>query len=514
MEDTRGVKRRQLDVDSNFERAPLQAAQRSKHNNGQHNGKARSWTVAEQTRINKIQEDERHREFLAKENHFLIQQKRKAAEIRVRKHRARPVDLLCANLRFIDPIQDLINDDIDADQLEYTQPESVIQRQSMPELQAMAKELEEYLSLEHMHTSREYWKTLIVICMDRQKTFLGKAMRSVTGDVDELLRPKTYEELVRLESQISRKLSSKEPIDTDYWQQLLESLLVYKAKAKLRKFYQSVLDRRVENLRQQNTRAAVRERDRFLGNLQSDASRDRDLDMTEPILDLNLFGRHTTPIDEHSFLQAIDRARAKFLTSGEKCVDSKADSHQEDDATKHKPLPTPPKYSSSFDKEVAKGIEEDEEVFASEERVETKHDNSGKSYYKPRKPRYFNRVQMGYDWNKYNQTHYDHENPPPKVVQGYKFHIFYPDLIDPSKAPTYKIIREGGRKKGESVAPAGEEDTCIIRFMSGPPYEDVAFRIVDRDWDYSAKHDRGFNSTFEDGILTLHFSFKKVYYRK
>jgi hypothetical protein len=44
-----------------------------------------------------------------------------------------------------------------------------------------------------------------------------------------------------------------------------------------------------------------------------------------------------------------------------------------------------------------------------------------------------------YEWNKYNQTHYDHDNPPPKVVQGYKFNIFYPDLIDKSKAPTYKV---------------------------------------------------------------------------
>ena len=30
----------------------------------------------------------------------------------------------------------------------------------------------------------------------------------------------------------------------------------------------------------------------------------------------------------------------------------------------------------------------------------------------------------------YNRTHYDHDNPPPKTVQGYKFNIFYPDLID------------------------------------------------------------------------------------
>ena len=55
--------------------------------------------------------------------------------------------------------------------------------------------------------------------------------------------------------------------------------------------------------------------------------------------------------------------------------------------------------------------------------------------YKPRKPRFFNRVKTGFEWNKYNQTHYDHDNPPPKIVQGKghrcwdvesegKYHIF------------------------------------------------------------------------------------------
>jgi hypothetical protein len=53
--------------------------------------------------------------------------------------------------------------------------------------------------------------------------------------------------------------------------------------------------------------------------------------------------------------------------------------------------------------------------------------------------RYFNRVKTGYDWNKYNQTHYDHDNPPPKSVQGYKFNIFYPDLIDRSRTPGYVL---------------------------------------------------------------------------
>ena len=44
--------------------------------------------------------------------------------------------------------------------------------------------------------------------------------------------------------------------------------------------------------------------------------------------------------------------------------------------------------------------------------------------YRPRKPKYFSRVHTGYKWNKYNQTHYDHDNPPPKFVQVYKFNIF------------------------------------------------------------------------------------------
>lgn len=159
-----------------------------------------------------------------------------------------------------------------------------------------------------------------------------------------------------------------------------------------------------------------------------------------------------------------------------------------------------------YEREVARGVQENEEIFAGEEEVSSSSKPQWANKYRPRKPRYFNRVQMGYEWNKYNQTHYDHDNPPPKVVQGYKFNIFYPDLIDKVKAPTYRIERENGRKRGQSFAPAGEEDTCLIRFISGPPYEDVAFRIVDKEWDYSAKRERGFRSSFDKvSALTIIF---------
>ncbi|PHT41266.1 Cactin [Capsicum baccatum] len=110
--------------------------------------------------------------------------------------------------------------------------------------------------------------------------------------------------------------------------------------------------------------------------------------------------------------------------------------------------------------------------------------------YRPRKPMYFNHVHTGYEWNKYNQTHYDHDNPPPKIVLGYKFNIFYPDLVDKARAPSYDI-----EKDGDSA------DTCIIKFHVGPPYEDIAFRIVNREWELSHKngvqvHVRSRNSAF------------------
>lgn len=46
---------------------------------------------------------------------------------------------------------------------------------------------------------------------------------------------------------------------------------------------------------------------------------------------------------------------------------------------------------------------------------------------------------MGFEWNKYNQAHYDEENPPPKTVWGYKFNIFYPQA---KGTPKFALINE------------------------------------------------------------------------
>jgi hypothetical protein len=104
-----------------------------------------------------------------------------------------------------------------------------------------------------------------IICRDRQKTSApqGRALSSVAADINRLLSPKTYEQLQTLEVQVKRKLNSNEPIDTDYWEELLRSLTVWKARARLRNVYQDVIDERVRDLRKQQKAEAESMREKL-----------------------------------------------------------------------------------------------------------------------------------------------------------------------------------------------------------------------------------------------------------
>ena len=139
-----------------------------------------------------------------------------------------------------------------------------------------------------------------------------------------------------------------------------------------------------------------------------------------------------------------------------------------------------------------------ERVFNECVEVDANYDWSTK--YKPIKPRYSNKVKMGFDWNRHNQAHYTSENLPPKTLQGYRFNIFYPYLVDKTKTPQYKIER------------CNTPDMCILRFHSGAPYEDIAFKIKNREWDMSEKS--GFKNIFDKGILRLYFKFKRFKYKR
>lgn len=377
------------------------------------------------------------------------------------------------------------------------------------------------------------------ICQDRQKHFQSaqssaRGVSSVAGNIDKLLAPKSLAELQKLEGQIRTKLSSNDPIDTDYWEHLLQSLLIYKARANLRKVTQSILESRLGGLRKQQAAEA----DALISRLQArlrvglqaseqsstisggyaanQSPPDRHALDPEPLLCLRPEDKALDSSNEKEFAQDLVSDRRKVLklgyVPGRKRGNDSGSGLEPSTKRQRTGEPQNTKTSAIFDREVARGLSDNEELLTTEIPVETKNKHTWPADARPRKPQYFNRCILGYEWNKYNQTHYDHDNPPPKVVQGYKFNVLYPDLLDKTRAPTYKIEREGGRRRGEVTAKAGEDDTCIIRFVAGAPYEDIAFKIVDREWDYSAKRERGFRSSFDKGILQLHFQFKKVCY--
>jgi len=59
---------------------------------------------------------------------------------------------------------------------------------------------------------------------------------------------------------------------------------------------------------------------------------------------------------------------------------------------------------------------------------------------------------------------------------------------------------------------ADNKDFAILRCHAGPPYEDIAFKIVNREWEYSYK--RGFRCQFQNNIFQLWFHFKRYRYRR
>ena len=78
-----------------------------------------------------------------------------------------------------------------------------------------------------------------------------------------------------------------------------------------------------------------------------------------------------------------------------------------------------------FRAEAEKDMEEEEELFNVEESLPNPETYSWEDKYRPRKPRYLNKVHTGYEWNKYNQTHYEYAlpSPPPFMVKLTEFSL-------------------------------------------------------------------------------------------
>lgn len=150
-----------------------------------------------------------------------------------------------------------------------------------------------------------------IVCRDRQKVSApeGRVLSSVSADINRILSPKTYEQLETLEAHVKRKLDSNEPIDTDYWEELLRSLTVWKARAKLKKVFQAIIDGRVQALRKQQREEAESVRVKLapiapLVNELVGSTVKKDLD-PEPLLQLRPEDKALEIMDESAFLSHV-----------------------------------------------------------------------------------------------------------------------------------------------------------------------------------------------------------------
>ncbi|XP_061352406.1 splicing factor Cactin-like [Gastrolobium bilobum] len=460
-----------------------------------------------------------------KEEEFHFDQSKVRSEIRLREGRARPIDVLTKHLDG--------SDDLD---IEINEPYMVFKGLTVKEMNDLRDDIKMHLDLDRATpTHVEYWEALLVVCdwelgEARKKDALDRARvrgeeppaellaeerglhSSVEPDVKRLLQGKTHAELEALRIHIESEMRTGTAKVVEYWEAILKHLHIYKAKACLKEIHAKMLRKHLQRLEQplededklENAHVMIPEEE---DTEDDDKVRSADESFSpEPIREdeeaeneAGSFSPELLHGDDNE--EAIDPEEDRAILERKRMSVLEEQQRRIQEAMASKPAPSEDNFEMKAIKAMG-AMEDGDAVFGSgaevnlDSQVYWWHDK-----YRPRKPKYFNRVHTGYEWNKYNQTHYDHDNPPPKIVQGYKFNIFYPDLVDKIKAPTYTIEKDGS---------SGE--TCIIRFHAGPPYEDIAFRIVNKEWEYS--HKKGFKCTFERGILHVYFNFKRHRYRR
>lgn len=459
-----------------------------------------------------------------KEEEFHFDQSKIRSHIRSREGRMKPIDILSKNLN--------VSDDFD---IEINEPYVVFKGITVKEMEELRDDIKMHLDLDRATpTHIEFWEALMVVCNwelaeARKRDALDRARvrgeqppaeilaeergmhSSIEADVKSLLEGKTSSELENMRTEIESEMRSGTAKVVEYWEAVLKRLQIYKAKARLKEIHANLLRRHLHRLEQPLETEQKLETDTEIETEEKDVENDAD-DVQqyspEPMIDeprdepgeeeAGSFSPQLLHGDEDEEAVDPEEDRAELDRKREAVIIEHQKRIQEALALK---AVVPDELELKAIKAMG-SMEEGDAVFGTgaevnlDSQVYWWHDK-----YRPRKPKYFNRVHTGYEWNKYNQTHYDHDNPPPKIVQGYKFNIFYPDLVDKSKAPVFTIEKDGN-----------SAETCIIRFHAGPPYEDIAFRIVNKEWEYS--HKKGFKCTFERGILHVYFNFKRYRYRR
>jgi hypothetical protein len=419
---------------------------------------------AEESRMKEL---ENYDEWAKKEEEFHLQQQRQRSAIRLVEGREKPVDVLAKNLllfglsdeekknRAAVKYQERYNalDELETLEAELEEPFKLLAVLKLAELKDLLVDIDAFRTLEREANPNNsiviFWDALHLVCLDEIKLLQNGGDKSVyarkMADIRTIFEGQSSSALLKMKEEVEAKLR-KSAGGAAYG---IDGGVID------RDYWQTVLEQ-----------------------------------LTVHLAKIALSELHSKML-----VRQLERLEQKK----EELTKRQAESDKEDPDDK-------PTAEEAMESMVPKNVAADfgnlEEELGLTNEVDLAAGNgySWQDTYRPRKPRYFNRVKTGYDWNKYNQTHYDHDTPPPKTVQGYKFNIFYPDLVDPTKTPQYYL------------EPADTDEFCILRFHAGPPYEDIAFKILNREWNRSRK--RGFRCTFERGVLSIYFNFTSHWYRR
>lgn len=381
------------------------------------------------------------------------------SKIRIEEGRAKPIDLLAK----------YINNEDDGLAIEMHEPYIYLNGLTIRDLEDLLVDIKVYSELENGQNS-DYWQDITVVAEDELKRLQTKAKvtketssdrredinESVLQDVTTLFKGKSYEQLIKLEESIKDKLNQETTLDINYWETLLSQLKGHMAKARLKERHKNILkikaenlkkEQGIENLPKQRAKSGftvpkidtkkyknemeiniddsdeddfdrLEKKDEFDEAEETDKISDAIQEYTIGNYSPIYLRQEDIPNDAFVISQVEDDRRLEIKRSQSMHGSNKPSIEDEFERKLHESMNYEPTEDDLKDSESLESKSEANEI-----KIEQKYSWSDK--YRPRKPRYYNRVHTGYDWNQYNKKHYDMDNPPPKTVQGYKFNVIF-----------------------------------------------------------------------------------------
>ncbi|GMS84633.1 hypothetical protein PENTCL1PPCAC_6808, partial [Pristionchus entomophagus] len=475
-----------------------------------------------------------HSDWQKKDIEFQLENAKVRSRLRIEQNRAKPIDLLARYINFGDEEKEKKDDD----DFELEDPSVYLKGLEENDYEDLIEDIKVYISVTGTRHVR-WWKDMAVIVKDELNKYReSRSDRStvhsaVSKDVSNIFKGKTMSELETLENEMKRKMGGGGAgTDLSYWSTLLDHLTTHMARKSIKEEHDVKLKEKLRRIREEQMKDMEDDEEekkrKEVKKKEEKEKRERMVNVIKPKKgqttiewleseEIDEGERETRWRDigeeetERITIELYERGSYSPTYGKENDTMPGIDIVDEDDddkdllrqrLAKRKSPAGVSAGSSEVDaamSSMAGAIEEGETEFGGEVQLEGCKD-LWTDKYRPRKPRYLNRVQTGFDWNKYNQTHYDQDNPPPKIVQGYKFNVFYNDLLDKMKAPTFRVI------------PCDDPEFSEIHFKAGPPYEDIAFKIVNREWEVN--HKFGYKCQFQNGVFQLWFQFKRYRYRR